>query len=143
MYFSLAHSYFNYGITAWGSANLSQLCTLQERVLYKMCSKQHKQSVTNLFKFWNVMPVNKVFELNVLCLKYFDESHGEPRVHTHNTRMSQRDPLVMPMSEGRFYDRTYECIVPQTVEFIATRSREFFEIKTVKRRLKKWYLSNL
>jgi hypothetical protein len=87
-----------------GSANLSQLCTLQERVLYKMCSKQHKQSVTNLFKFWNVMPVNKVFELNVLCLKYFDESHGEPRVHTHNTRMSQRDPLVMPMS--RFFDRT-------------------------------------
>jgi hypothetical protein len=143
MYFSLAHSYFNYGITAWGSANLSQLCTLQERVLYKMCSKQHKQSVTNLFKFWNVMPVNKVFELNVLCLKYFDESHGEPRVHTHNTRMSQRDPVVMPMSEGRFFDRTYEFIVPRLWNSLPPDLKNFLEIKTVKRRLKKWYLSNL
>jgi exonuclease III len=143
MYFSLAHSYFNHGITAWGSASLTQLCNLQERVLYKMCSKAHKQSVVNQFKFWKVLPVNKIFELNVLHLKYFDDSHGEPRVHTHNTRMSQLDPVVMPISEGRYFDRTYEFIVPRLWNALPPQLKNLTECKAVKRRLRKWYLSNL
>jgi hypothetical protein len=108
-----------------------------------MCSKQHKQSVANLFKFWNVMPVNKVFELNVLCLKYFDESHGEPRVHTHNTRMSQFEPLVMPKSEGKFFDRTFQYMVPRLWNALPPDLKNVIERKIVKRRLKKWYLSKL
>jgi hypothetical protein len=53
MYFSLAHSYLNYGITAWGAVNLSVLEALQEKV-------------GNQFKFWNVMLVDKIFDLNLL-----------------------------------------------------------------------------
>jgi Reverse transcriptase (RNA-dependent DNA polymerase)/Endonuclease-reverse transcriptase len=143
MYFALAHSYFNYGITAWGSVNLTQLCNLQERVLYKMCSKKHKQTVQNQFKFWNVLPASKIFELNVLSLKYFDEFHGEPRVHTHNTRMSQREPVVMPISENKYFDRTYEYIVPRLWNALPMNLKNVANRDSVKRKLRKWFLSNL
>jgi hypothetical protein len=41
VYHSIAHSHLNYGITAWGSANLTSLLDVQEKILYKMCSKKH------------------------------------------------------------------------------------------------------
>jgi hypothetical protein len=96
-----------------------------------------------IFKFWNVLPVNKVFELNVLHLKHFDETHGEPRVHTHNTRMSQLDPVVMPIREGKYFDRTYEFIVPRLWNALPPQLKNLSECNAVKRRLRKWYLSKL
>jgi hypothetical protein len=143
MYFSLAHSYFNYGITAWGSVNLTQLSNLQLKILYKMCSKKDKQSVDNQLKFWNVMPIQKIFELNVLCLKYFDDNHGEPRIHQYNTRMSQLDPVVMPISESKYFDRTYDFIVPRLWNSLPPELKNIVNPDTVKRLLKKWFLSKL
>jgi len=69
-----------------------------------MCSKQQKKTVDNLFNFGNVMPVENIFELNVLCLKYFDEHHGVPRLHQYNTRMSKIVPVIMPPSVNKYID---------------------------------------
>jgi hypothetical protein len=58
-------------------------------------------------------------------------------VHTRNTRMSQLEPLVMPKSEGKFFDRAFEYIVPRLWNALPPDLRNVIERKTVKRRLKK------
>jgi Reverse transcriptase (RNA-dependent DNA polymerase) len=140
MYFSLAHSYLNYGITAWGAVNLSPLKMLQEKVLYKMCTKKDKEKIENQFKFWNVMPVDKIFDLNLLCLKYFDADNREPYLHAYNTRMSQLNPVVEPRSENKYFDRTSEYILPRLWNTLPTNLRSLNK-KNVKFKLKKFLLS--
>jgi hypothetical protein len=90
----------------------------------------YKISVTNLYKFWNVLPLNKILEL-----KYF-EHHGTIRQHPYSTRSSRFDVIVEPRSENRFFERTFEYIVPEELKNCRTNS-------TVKRKLKKWMKKNL
>jgi exonuclease III len=142
VYHSIAHSHLNYGITAWGSANLTSLLDVQEKILYKMCSKKHKISVTNLYKFWNVLPVNKIFDVNILELKYF-EHHGTIRQHPYSTRSSRFDVIVEPISENRFFERTFEYIVPRLWNMLPEELKNCRTNSTVKRKLKKWMKKNL
>jgi Reverse transcriptase (RNA-dependent DNA polymerase) len=142
IYHALAHSHLNYGITAWGSATLTPLFNVQNKLLYKMCSKKHKTTEEKMFKFWNVLPVTKLFELNVICIKYF-EPHGTERQHSYHTRMSQNNPLVMPKSENKFFERTYNYIVPRLWNSLSPELKNFVNIKQVKRHVKKWLKSKL
>jgi hypothetical protein len=137
IYYALAHSHLNYGIPAWGTATLTSLENMQQKLLYKMCSKKHKKTTVNIFKFWKVLPVKKLFEYNVLCLKYF-ESHGTERQHNYNTRMSERNPLIMPKSENKFNERTWQYIVPRLWNSLPTELKNFVTLKTVKYHVKKW-----
>jgi exonuclease III len=142
LYFSLAHSHLHYGITAWGVANLTSLLNIQERLLYKMCSEKDKNSVENLFKFWNVLPVDKVFEFNILVSRYFD-NHGTLRQHSHNTRSSQFDVYFEPRSENSYAERTNQYIVPRLWNSLPQELKTFQSTSIVKRRLKKYFKSNL
>jgi exonuclease III len=142
VYHSIAHSHLNYGITAWGSANLTPLLDIQKKILYKMCTKTHQNSVTNLYKFWNVLPVNKIFEVKILELKYF-EHHGTIRQHPYSTRSSRFDVIVEPRSENKYFERTFEYIVPRLWNTLPEDLKNCQSIITVKRKLKKWTKKNL
>lgn len=45
------------------------------------------------------MPVDKIFELNLLRVKYFDADHSEPYLHAY---MSQLNPVIKPRSENKY-----------------------------------------
>jgi hypothetical protein len=77
IYYALAHSHQK----LWNSC----LGELQPSHHWKICIKSYctKCAQRNIkilpkffFKFWKVFPVKKLFEYNLLCLKYF-ENHGK------------------------------------------------------------------
>ena len=142
VYHAIAHSHLNYGITAWGSATLTPLLDVQEKILYKMCSKKHKLSVVNLFKFWKVIPVNKIFEVSVLELKYFDH-HGTLRQHPYSTRSSRFDVVLEPKSVNKYSERTFEYIVPRLWNSLPEELKNCQTMIAVKRKIKKWTKNNL
>jgi hypothetical protein len=107
-----------------------------------MCTKNHQNSVTNLYKFWNVLPVNKIFEVKILELKYF-EHHGTIRQHPYSTRSSRFDVIVEPRSENKYFERTFEYIVPRLWNTLPEDLKNCQSIITVKRKLKKWTKMNL
>lgn len=38
-----------------------------------MCTRKYQDKIENQFNFWNDMPVDKIFHLNLVwCVKYFD-----------------------------------------------------------------------
>jgi len=92
--------------------------------------------------FWNFIPVKKIYEMNVLQLKYF-HSHGTLRQHNYATRLSQMEPLVMPKTSNRYFERTFEFIVPRLWNNLPLQLRIFVTKEEVKRNLKKWFKSNL
>jgi hypothetical protein len=85
---------------------LTPLAKLHEKNLYKLLSRKQKSKLENYCKFRNVIPVNNMFDLNVLCLKYF-ASHGEHRIHEYVTRLSRFEPLVMPNSNDKYFQKTF------------------------------------
>jgi hypothetical protein len=60
-----------------------------------------------------------------------------------NAKIQETKPLVMPKREGKFFDRTFEHIVPRLWNALPPDLKNVIQRKTVKRRLKKWYLSKL
>lgn len=74
------------------------------RILYK-----HSYSLL----FWNVIPVNKEFELTVLlCLKYFDENL------TQHKNVAKRHACNAKWEKAGFFDRTYDFFCTKIVEYM-------------------------
>jgi hypothetical protein len=98
--------------------------------------------VENYFDFWKVMPVKSIYNFNVLCLKYFS-SHGEQRSHNYETRISRFDPMVMPINKDKYFEHTFEYIVPRLWSMLPLEHKNYGSLDVAKRNLKDFFKLNL
>jgi exonuclease III len=143
VYFSLAHSHLIYGLPAWGTANLTPLKTLQEKLLITMSSKAQLKKEPNVHKLWNVLKLDDLYELTVLTLKYFDPNHGAKREHSHFTRTAVTNPLIMPLSQNKYHERTWDYIMPRLWNKLPPELKNLNSVNSVKEKLKDLYHSQL
>ena len=116
-----------------GSCELvASILHLQEKILYKMCSKKHQQNVENFFHFWCVLPVDKIYQLSSLCVKYFDDDFGDQRFHQYNTRLL----------DNKYFNRTSECILPRLWNMLPSELKNLRDKSGVKRKIKKCFINN-
>jgi hypothetical protein len=144
IYFALAYSHLTYGISAWGHATLTPLINLQEKLLYVMASKtQLKTNDNNVYKIWNVLPLNLAFDQIILTLKYFDQNHGVPRVHNYRTRTALNKPLIMPKSLNKYQERTWKYIMPRLWNKLPSELKNYQTHETAKENIKLWFLMQI
>jgi hypothetical protein len=143
VYFSLAQSYLIYGLPAWGNANIKSLCDLQEKLLFIMSSNKMLKAEKNVFKIWQVLPLNSLFEVTMLTQKYFDREEFERRQHSHDTRTMANEPLVTEMHENAFKDRTWNFIMPRLWNKLPLNLKQYKNIETAKKNIRDWYLSQI
>jgi Reverse transcriptase (RNA-dependent DNA polymerase) len=142
IYFSLAYSHISYGISAWGNVNLTQIQNLQDKLLRIMSTKKQLQDhKDDVYKIWQVLPVKMTHELVVALLKYFDKEQGVRRIHSYQTRTAANEPLVMPMSQNKYHERTWEYIVPRIWNKIPQNLKSFNTHATAKEHIKNWFMS--
>jgi hypothetical protein len=75
------------------------------------CAQRNIKNYCKFLKFWKLLLVKKLFEYKCIMLKYF-EHHGTERQQNYNTRMSERNPLIVLKSENRIKKITWQYIVP-------------------------------
>jgi hypothetical protein len=143
VYFSLAHSHLSYGITAWGSACLTPVINLQEKLLYIMARKHQLQNDKSIYQVWKVLPLEHTFEQTAITLKYFDANHGIRRIHSHDTRSARNDPRVAPLSQNKYHERTWNYVMPRLWNQLPFELKNLISQKTVKERIKNWYIEKL
>jgi retron-type reverse transcriptase len=144
IYFSLAYSHLTYGISAWGHACPSALSQLQEKLLYTMASKkQLKTHDGNLFKIWQVLPLNLIFEKHICILKYFDAEHGIRRMHSYQTRTALNEPLFEPVAKNKHHERTWNYIIPRIWNKLPLNLKSISDKKRAKDNINLWYLNQV
>jgi hypothetical protein len=145
IYHAIVYSHLIYGIVAWGhSSNLKPLQDLQEKILYTMARKSElSKNNNNVYKIWNVLPIYKICEQITIINKYFDQDHGEPRHHEHDTRTNSNAPLVTPVSENKYHERTWSYIMPRLWNKMPRELKNLESKKIVKEKIKEWYLDSI
>jgi hypothetical protein len=86
------------------------------------------------------MPVDKIFQLNMICTNYFEGSWGVPRTHQYGTRLLELDPVVEPMFGNKYFNRLSVCILPRLWNLLHQELKTLEDKDEVKIRVKKWLL---
>jgi hypothetical protein len=144
VYFSLVHSFIIYGIVGWGfvdSSAMTKLKKCQKKVLKLMKKGDKFDSDCDLFRYWKVLPVNFQAKHAVVCENYFNDMHGELRVHDHETRLMNNDQLITPRSVNRFGDRMIEFLFPRIWNDLPQELKNLASDEIVKVKVKEWLLS--
>lgn len=69
LYFALIHPYLNYGLLAWGNANVGVLhdtIILQKRAIRTISRSVYNSHTEPLYKELNILKLNDQFELNII-----------------------------------------------------------------------------
>ena len=99
VYFGLAHPFLLYGITSWvftESGPMSNLKKMQTRILKKLKRGDKLNESNDLYKYWNVMPLNNMAKYCMIKENYFIDWGGTHRQHDYSTRTIITTPFVVP-----------------------------------------------
>jgi len=101
-----------------------------------MSRKHQLHPKKSIYHVWNVLPLEKTFEQIVLILKYFDENHRARRVHSYDTRTARNEPLVTPLSQNRYHERTWNFVMPRLWNQLPMNLKNLNKLSTVKEKIK-------
>ena len=100
LYYSLTHSYLNYGLLLWGSSNkrhISKLEIKQNKTIRIINNSKYNAPAIPIYKGLNILPIAKLFKLQLGKFMYLYSRRELPRplqnifclnsdIHSHNTR---------------------------------------------------------
>ena len=142
IYHGLVYPFIMYGICMWGSIEsgaMTKLTKIQTKILKKMI-KKNVQSDVDVFKYWNVLSVNKIFKYCYIRENISEEWEGSLREHNYRTRIMESEPLVTPKSINRFQNRTSQYLMPRLLNEIPCNIRNIERANFLKN-VKEFYLS--
>ena len=108
IYNSLAGSYLNYGIVAWGSATqtlLHKIKTLQNRLLRYITFSPPRTNVDHLFNSLNIFTVQQLYFFETAKFVHSVHNHFAPNIfqnyfqiisHSYSTRTRQNSIYALP-----------------------------------------------
>jgi hypothetical protein len=105
--------------------------------------KQRNAHNNDVFKIWNVLPIETVFEQIILTKKYFDFDFTAIRQHQYTTRLALSNPLPQPMSVNKYHECTWNFILPRLWNKLPKELKILTSKKNAKEKIKSWYLSLL
>jgi Reverse transcriptase (RNA-dependent DNA polymerase) len=144
IYFSIVHPFILYSIVAWGfttSGSMTQLLKMQKRILKVMKSGEKFNENDDIFKYWNILPVEKQAKMALILEKYSDY-HGELRIIKYDTRNAEQVNLKTPKYINRYGERTFKVLLPKIWNQIPVKLRNITETKIIKKEMKKWLILN-
>jgi hypothetical protein len=97
----------------------------------------------SIYQVWNVLPLEKTFEQIVLIIKYFYADHGARRMHSYDTRTARNEPLVMPLGQNRYHERTWNFVMPRLWNNLPIELKNLNKLSIVKEKIKELYLTRL
>lgn len=117
VYDALAGSVLRYGILAWGNANqtlLERLKRMQKALLRIVHNKQEKYPKPNLFKKYEILPVDDLFKYNLIKCKYFDMSHKNiTEIHHDRRLVGNHKKYIEPITNNKHGNRELRASVPR------------------------------
>jgi hypothetical protein len=140
LYFALVHPFIIYCIISWGfteSGALTQLISMQKRILKIMKKGEKFKENENMFKYWDILPIKKQAKLALIIEKY-NVDHGELKTFDYCTRLSQKEKLVTPKYVNRFGERTYKILLPKIWNQIPLELRSLQSLNDIKKYIKIW-----
>ena len=100
LYYSLVHSYLNYGACVWGNADeihVNKIRVLQKKIIRIIANVEYNDHSSPLFKAFKILKFDDILKMQLACLM-FDFDHGNlPKcfniyfnrlssIHNYNTR---------------------------------------------------------
>ena len=107
LYFSLIHSYLNYGPITWGNAYkayLNKFFILQKKAIRILCGASYNEHTPPLFQKTGILDVFDLYRQQILCFMHsfvngmlpnslMDIFQYPSDIHSHNTRHKE-DPKL-------------------------------------------------
>ena len=105
LYYSLVHSYLNYGLLAWGSAHknkLDKIYKLQKRFCYFFVRPDSINVVANTCRKYNLLSIYSMFKFKTCVFLFNLINYGtnsnliEITNYTHNYNTRNKNKLIIP-----------------------------------------------
>ena len=108
MYYSFIFPYISYCIEIWGSANdslLTSVFKLQKQAVRIIVSAGYRAHTEPIFSQLNVLPLSKVYQMNIILFMYKFSNDMLPNIftdmfrwnkdiHQHNTRQARKIHVI-------------------------------------------------
>ena len=131
VYFSTVHSIISYGIIFWGNSTYSNtIFKIQNRVIRIMMNVKNRESCRELFKKYNILPLQSQYILSLLpfVVKNLNIFKSNAVVHTINTRNSS--DLYLPsvhlskVQKAVYHSgiQIFNCLTPISGDMMKFRS---------------------
>jgi hypothetical protein len=142
LYYSLTHSYLNYGLLLWGSSNkrhISKLEIKQNKTIRIINNSKYNASAIPIYKSLNILPIAKLFKLQLGKFMYLYSRRELPRplqniftlnsdIHSHNTR-NKNAPHITDR-HGKKICKSFIHAAPQTWYNIPEKTKQLRTIKS-------------
>ena len=155
LYYSLTHSYLNYGLLLWGSSNkkhFSKLEIKQNKTIRIINNSKYNASASPIYKNLNILPIAKLFKLQLGKFMYLYSRSELPKplqniftlnrdIHSHNTR--NKDAPHITDRNSKTICKSFLHAAPQTWYNISEEIKQLKNIKTFSGKLKKQLLKEV
>lgn len=145
VYYALAHSKFQYGITSWGGTyydGIEPILLAQKHIIKVIFSKKRRFSCWNLFKENKILPIRHLYAFK--CLKEFFMRSGYRITnanHLYKLRSNRQNFTRTPMAHKQHFKNFFAVKAPRYYNclpiFIRTIRTKSIFLKNVK----KWLLT--
>lgn len=118
IYKAFAESIVRYGLVAWGSAityNLKRVAKLQLALLRIIHNKKESFPKPDLFKLYNVLPVEELYKEIIFTMYYFDDTYKNNTIRMHESRNNASyKRYIEPRYFNNYGKRELRYLVPTT-----------------------------
>ena len=157
LYYALIASHLSYGIIYWNSTSkqhLHRLNVLQKKAIRIITSAQYNAPSAPLFQRENILPLDKIYSLELHKLMYkFNHNllptpnpevfSVAPPTHTYATRHRQTNPMGSRMHRHHLSHKSFVHTGPQLWNRLSLETKNINTLKTFCKRIKSSLLQSL
>lgn len=142
IYLALAESVIMYGILAWGNASpyiIKQIRKLQSKILYHIIPDHKKIEIKHEFDLYNfclTLPVNLIYEFQLILKYYFNNDYLISEVSEIITRARMIDVYKIPSYNNKYGKRQLKYVIPLLFNQIPQHLRNLKKYQILKNELK-------
>ena len=150
LYYSLAHSYIQYGLESYGrtyKTYLDKIYNLQVKIIKNFVSnnilRKYHYNESELFTLLKILPVHSQLKFNLLKKYFFCNEIKIAVEHPVHTRTVSRKQLRTIRANNAYGERTSAYLVPRIVNDLPLNVCNVINKENIKKVLKKYFVNSI